>query len=562
MSFKPCLIIPIYNHKDTIVSTIKSLRNFKLPCILVDDGSDTDTQVILDKLAKQETWVQLCRLAENQGKGSAVMQGIKIAHQTGYTHALQIDADGQHDVADVSNFLSLAKQNPDALVYGQAIFDDSIPRGRLIARYITHFWVCVETLSFRITDTLCGFRVYPLESVHQLIIKVKIGQRMDFDTDIMVRLIWEQVPIIPVPTNVIYPQTGLSHFKYIADNIRISKMHTWLVFGMLKRLPWLLHNKIRRQEQHVHWSNLPERGASWGLKFILWVNERFGNRICKMLLMPVIGYFFIFAKTQRRESQKYLQKIYAYGSTHPKMAKPPKLSSSFQHFMEFGLAALDRISFRFGELKRNDVIGNKHDIINLARSGSGGIIIGSHLGNIELSHALTNDINAVKVNTLVFTEHAARFQAMLDSNKANNYVNHQLIQVNQIGPDTAIMLKEKIDNGELIVILADRTPVNSKKKLNYVDFLGEKAAFGQGAFILASLLECPVYLLFCLKKDQYYQVYFEHFTDRIKLNRKSRQQELQQVIQKFAKRLEYYCLQEPFQWFNFFDFWYKEEEQR
>jgi predicted LPLAT superfamily acyltransferase len=143
--------------------------------------------------------------------------------------------------------------------------------------------------------------------------------------------------------------------------------------------------------------------------------------------------------------------------------------------------------------------------------------------------------------------------------KVNSRVNNKVIQVNQMGPDTAIMLKEKVDRGELIVILGDRTPINSKGRVNYVNFLGEKAPFSQGPFILASLLECPVYLLFCLKKGQRYRVYFEHFADRIKLNRKSRQQALQQVIQKFAERLEYYCLQEPFQWFNFFDFWHKND---
>jgi predicted LPLAT superfamily acyltransferase len=273
-------------------------------------------------------------------------------------------------------------------------------------------------------------------------------------------------------------------------------------------------------------------------------------------LIPVIGYFFISAKMPRRESQKYLKKVYAYGSTHPKMASPPTLSSSFYHFMEFGRAALDRLSSWFGHIKRRDIdFYNDQEFIDLALRSSGGLIIGSHLGNIELSRALADDIDAVKMNILVFTEHAVKFNTMLE--KVNSRVNNQVIQVNQMGPDTAIMLKEKVDNGELIVILGDRTPINSKGRLNYVNFLGEEAPFSQGPFILASLLECPVYLLFCLKKGQRYQVYFEHFADGIKLNRKFRQQELQKVIQKFAKRLEYYCLQEPFQWFNFFDFWHK-----
>lgn len=554
MLFKPCLIIPIYNHKDTIATTIESLRSEGLPCIIVDDGSHTETQAVLAKLAKQETWVQLYRLAENQGKGAAVLKGIKEAYQSGYTHALEIDADGQHDVTDVPKFLSLGKQNPNALVYGQPIYDDSIPKARLIARYITHFWVCVEILSLKMVDTMCGFRLYPLAPVHQLMTKVQIGHRMEFDTEIMVRLIWENVPIIPVSTKVIYPETGVSHFNYISDNIRISKMHTKLFFGMLKRL--LLSDKIR-QPQHIHWSKIQERGASWGLNTMLWVYKYLGRRIFNLLLVPVIGYFFIFARMPRRESQKYLQKVYAYGSSHPRMARPPKLSSSFYHFMEFGRAALERFAFWLGNLKRSDIVfDNKPELVKLAKSGTGGIIIGSHLGNIELSRALAEEGDGIKMNILVFSEHAKKFKTLLE--KVNSSVNHNLISISDLSPETAILLKEKVDKGELILITGDRTPINSKGRVNYVKFLGEEAPFSQGPFFLASLLECPVYLLFCLKKEQGYRVYFEHFADSIKLNRKSRQEMLQQVIQKFAGRLEYYCLQEPFQWFNFFDFWHRD----
>lgn len=555
MPFKPCIIIPIYNHKDTIVATVVSLRHYGLPVIIIDDGSNADTQLVLAQLAQQESLVQLHRHVDNQGRGAAVLTGFKLASQAGATHALQIDADGQHDITDVQKFLDLAKRNPCALIYGQPIFDDSIPKFRLIARYITHFWVCIEILSLKIVDTICGFRLYPLASVHQLITKVQIRQRMDFDTDIMVRLIWENVPIMPVPTKVIYPENGSSHFDYVADNIRISKMHTRLFLGMLKRLPWLIW---RPRSQHTHWSKIPELGASCGINAMLWVYRYLGRWVFKLLLAPVIGYFFISAGMARRESQKFLQKVYACGSTHPRMATPPTLCSSFYHFLEFGRAALDRIASWLGDIKRSDVdFDNVQEFIDLMRSGSGGLIIGSHLGNIELSRALATDIDMSKLNILVFTENAVKFNTMLA--KVNCHVNDQLIQVNQMGPDTAIMLKEKIDNGELIIILGDRTAINSTEKLNYVNFLGEEAAFGQGPFILASLLECPVYLLFCLRQGQRYRVHFEHFSDRIKLNRKTRQQDLQQIIQKFAVRLEYYCLQEPFQWFNFLDFWHKND---
>ncbi len=330
---------------------------------------------------------------------------------------------------------------------------------------------------------------------------------------------------------------------------------------MLKRLPRRLYDNIReRKNRRVHWSGLQERGASWGLNAMIWIYKRLGPRIFKWLLSPVIGYFFLVAGTPRRESQKYLKKVHAAGSVHPGMAKSPTLISTFYHFRTFGEAAFDRIASWFGDIKRADIdFDNDREFIALAQSGTGGVIIGSHLGNIELCRALADDIDTVKMNILVFTEHAVKFNAMLE--KINSRVNHRLIHVSRIGPDTAIMLKEKIDQGELIVILGDRTAVNSKGRLNYINFLGEDAPFSQGPFILTSLLECPVYLLFCLKEGQRYRVYFEHFADNIKLNRKSQQQDLHKVIGRFAERLEYYCLKEPFQWFNFFDFWDKQQRK-
>ncbi|MCK5717641.1 MAG: glycosyltransferase family 2 protein [Thiomargarita sp.] len=549
MRFKPCIIIPVYNHKDGIVTTLELLHDYKIPIIIVDDGSDVDTQAVL--ASQEKIGVHLYRFDTNQGKGSAVLKGMAEAYQAGYTHALQLDADRQHDINDIPKFINLAQKNPTTLIYGDPIFDDSIPTGRLIGRYLTHFWVCVEILSLKIVDTMCGFRLYPLDKVHDLMQKVRLGQRMDFDTDIMVRLIWENVPIMALPTQVIYPKTGISHFNYLSDNIRLIKMHVTLVFGMLRRFPRLL----RQHHSVQHWSKIPERGTPLAFNLMLWIYKYLGRRIFQIVLVPVMAYFFVWGKTARHASQQYLKKVYALGSSHPKMTTPPTLSSSFYHFIQFGLSALDRMASWNGDIKYHDIdAGDIHALKDLAQSGKGAVIIGSHLGNLELSRALLDD--AIKMNILVFTDHALKFNAMLAH--VNSKVKNSLIQISHLGPDTAIMLKEKIDQGELIVILGDRTPTNhSKERLHYVEFLGDTAPFSQGPFILASLLACPVYLLFCLKEEDGYHVHFEHFTDAIILNRKTRDAELKPVIQRFAKRLEYYCLQQPFQWFNFFDFWHK-----
>jgi glycosyltransferase involved in cell wall biosynthesis len=242
--FQPCILIPVYNHGTTLAALLLRLQPYQLPIILIDDGSDAQTQVHIQSVVARYSAVTALRLATNSGKGAAVMHGLRAARDMGFSHALQIDADGQHDCADVPKFLALGAAQPLAAICGQPIFDDSVPKGRLYGRYITHFWVWVETLSFAIGDSMCGYRLYPLTSTCELIESVPIPKRMDFDTAIAVHLAWRGVRFINVPTRVIYPVGGLSHFKMWADNWRITKMHTRLVFGMLLRLPILLARKI------------------------------------------------------------------------------------------------------------------------------------------------------------------------------------------------------------------------------------------------------------------------------------------------------------------------------
>jgi glycosyltransferase involved in cell wall biosynthesis len=215
-----------------------------LPVLLVDDGSEPGCAVVLDALVGPD--VHLHRLSVNGGKGCAVMAGFRAAQKLGWTHALQIDADGQHDAADIPLFIAQAEAFPEHVICGVPIYDDSVPKGRLYGRYLTHVWVWINTLSFEIRDSMCGFRVYALAPVVALIDAVKIGQRMDFDTEVIVRLHWRGVRIVTQPTRVKYPVGGISHFRMVQDNARITAMHTKLFIGMVLRLPLLLGRKLKR----------------------------------------------------------------------------------------------------------------------------------------------------------------------------------------------------------------------------------------------------------------------------------------------------------------------------
>ncbi|BAP42960.1 glycosyl transferase, group 2 family protein [Pseudomonas sp. StFLB209] len=241
---KPCAVIPVFNHELAVPNVVKALRAAGLPCVLVDDASSQACAQVLQALAREDG-VHLIRLQTNQGKGGAVMAGFQEAAQRGYSHALQVDADGQHDLSDIGRFLELSRQHPKALICGYPQYDQSVPKGRLYARYLTHVWVWINTLSLQIRDSMCGFRVYPLGPVLRLIDTVRLGRRMDFDTEILVRLAWRHQPMHWLPTKVHYPEDGLSHFRLFHDNALISKMHTKLFFGMLVRAPVLLWRKVR-----------------------------------------------------------------------------------------------------------------------------------------------------------------------------------------------------------------------------------------------------------------------------------------------------------------------------
>lgn len=242
--FKPCAVIPVYNHEHALPLVVDALRQHGLPCVLVDDASSPACAQVMDQLATQLD-VHLVRLAVNQGKGGAVMAGLREAGRLGFSHALQVDADGQHDLADVQRFLAAAQARPGELICGYPQYDESVPKSRLYARYLTHVWVWINSLSLSIRDGMCGFRVYPLAPTLALTETTRLGKRMDFDPEVLVRLAWRNQPMHWLPTKVHYPLDGLSHFRLFHDNALISKMHAKLFFGMLLRAPLILWRRCR-----------------------------------------------------------------------------------------------------------------------------------------------------------------------------------------------------------------------------------------------------------------------------------------------------------------------------
>ncbi len=551
---RTAFVIPNYNHRDAIEQTLQQLQQFGIPCYLVNDGSDQVTTDLLQQLDTQHEWVTLIQHQVNQGKGGAVMTGLKAAFADGFTHALQVDADGQHQLDDIPKMLATAVQNPKAVVSGLPQYDESVPKGRLYGRYLTHFWVWVETLSLEIKDSMCGFRVYPLTETVQLINQDNLGKRMDFDIEILVKLHWQGIRVVHVPTQVIYPENGISHFQGLQDNIRISKMHTKLFFGMLSRLPKRIFS---RKQDNTHWSQTKERGSYLGVKLLAQSYRLGGHFLCRCIMYPVIGYFFLTGTKARTASLSFHRHLSQYRicSGDDNRIIEPSLWNSFKHFISFGNAALDRIDAWCERISLQQVIfENRTQFYIELGTEKGAVLLASHLGNIELCRAISAQNRNITVNVLVRTSNAENFNRVLKQLNPASDVN--LIAVDELSLASSMLLQDKIAQGELVVIAADRTSNQAKERVFFSNFLGQKAAFPQGPFILAALLDCPVYTMFCLQNsDKQYQVFLEKLSDSLDGPRRGRMDRLQLAVDSYSSRLEKIASRYPLQWFNFYNFW-------
>lgn len=239
--FRLCAVVPVYDQPARLEGVVASLRQMGLPVVVVDDGSHEPTKSLCDRIAAP--LVKVVHHAVNQGKGGAVITGFKTAAKAGYTHVLQIDADGQIDLSVVPVLVRLAQKHPSALVCGYPRFDASAPLARRFGRRLTNFWCAVNSLSISFEDAMCGLRVYPLDAALAVCENAHVGRRMDFDPEILVRLLWAGLRVKNVPVAVTYPTDGVSHFRPLGDNVRISWMHTKLFLQMATRFPIIVWSR-------------------------------------------------------------------------------------------------------------------------------------------------------------------------------------------------------------------------------------------------------------------------------------------------------------------------------
>lgn len=618
-NFKLCFIVPVYKHVSTLEQLLERLKIFNMPVVVIDDGNSKEDHVILEQICSHYPSftddhydmfsLHLLSYPLNQGKGCAVCQGFMWAYNQGFSHALQIDADLQHDINDVPKFVSLAQAYPQALISGKPVYNNSIPKARLYGRKITDFWVAIETLSLSLKDSMCGYRVYPLAHTIACIKEQGFKRKMDFDPEIMVKLYRRGMDVLYIDTKVIYPQGGHSNFQAIKDNIAISLMHTSLVLS----LPWYIKPLLARKfqskakthsqaqadaqaqtgnqaqalvetkelESHSHkseplagamavskdhhWESKPEKRGLLGMEILLFIRKYFGTYAFKAVLFLVVGFFWAFDSKARLASNNWFKAVNDYRSKRglPLVTK----TSSLRHFYTFANAMYDKIAAWHGEivLNGNAFMGDQNsleifnELSSRPKDARGVVILCCHLGNMEVCRALANK-KGIIVNALMYTKNSQRFKEIMDKYIKVDDLN--IIEVDSIDAYSAMVLDDKVAQGQFIAIAADRVAVSNKEAVCHVPFMDKVAAIPQGPFILANVLKCDVYLLFSTKDQEGIKIFFERFDMPAKLSRTNREAQLKELCLNYAQRLEYYAASYPEQWFNFYDYFINTDNEQ
>ena len=574
---KFAFLVPFYNHPQNIKALIAALKTYELPVIVVDDGSDEASKLILAELERTEGILLLTR-AQNGGKGIAMKDGFKFALNRGFSHVLQIDADFQHDAALIGEFLRQSQVHPQSIVCANPIYGDDAPKSRVYGRKITNFWVAINTLSLGVKDAMCGFRVYPLEQLKKAAAKSKTN-RMEFDIEILVNAVRQGTNVRWINTCVRYEKGGVSHFKMLRDNALISLMHAKCLFSLPKFVLgkiWRacglnLSKKTRDEprkfdetneandaqnlkkpqenaEQNLWWKK-QERGGAFFLRLSLFLSQILPEFALKLIVKIVVWFYYIFSKNERENIAEFRRNLSEFAG-----AQTLKGTSVFSHFEAFGGAICDKFRVWKGKIKDDEL-----EIIDLERIKSeligakkGQILLTAHLGNVEICKALGARVDGFRMVILVYDKNSREFNEVLKRISQNDG-SVRMMLVNELDVAAMLELKNIVESGEHIGIMGDRTPLGGDKAAR-VKFLGKEASFNYGPYLIAGILGVKISSLWCQKLDGKFRIELVPLASAVKLGR-DRAAAAREYLQIYVRELENRCMQTPAQWFNFFDFW-------
>ena len=296
---------------------------------------------------------------------------------------------------------------------------------------------------------------------------------------------------------------------------------------------------LSRPHDARHWAAINEASFVGGMRLLFWVCRVFGRWPFRVLLYPVLAWYVLTQARARRASSSYLARAGA----------PSGFLGVLRHFGAFAEAILDKMLLWGGLYDFNQVrMHGAEPLWEMIEQRRGALLVCAHLGNLDLCRALSLRTPGLKINVLVHTRHAQAFNAMLAKLDPRSQLN--LMQVTEMTPAMAMMLSERIERGEFVVIAGDRVPVSDNPRVAIAPFMGQDAAFPVGPYVMAAVLGCPMYALFATG----HELHFEHLRERVLLPRRGREAALAELAAQYAARLEHHARRAPLEWFNFYDF--------
>lgn len=299
-----------------------------------------------------------------------------------------------------------------------------------------------------------------------------------------------------------------------------------------------------------HWSSMNESTFVAGIWLLYAIYRIFGRWPFRLCMAPVVAIYWILRPGLRAASLQYLQRLQQATGV---LGDVPGAISSLRHVGRFGDTLLDKLLAAAGHFPQEKLrVIDNDDISGMADSKQGGVIVTAHIGCLELCQSLAEKRPAFRLNVLVHTRHAEKFNRLLKRLSPHQTV--ELLQVSEVGPATAVMLAQRIAAGEFVAIAGDRVPIKAGRT-GAVDFLGHAAHFPTGPYVLASLLQCPLYFLGCIRKGSGYEIHFERLATQLVLPRRNRDAALTACVQHYVERITELLRRSPYDWFNFFPFW-------
>jgi predicted LPLAT superfamily acyltransferase len=298
------------------------------------------------------------------------------------------------------------------------------------------------------------------------------------------------------------------------------------------------------------WEGRRERGSRLALGFLVWGIRSLGHRRLRVLLAPIAAYYCFIDGPARRASQAYLARIWAIQGR----SESPRLRDTYRHLYRFAQVILDRLSLWSGSIDefRVELHGREH-MEQLAESKQGAFLVGAHLGSFDVLRVVAREAD-IPVNVVMYSANATKINEAFEVLDPNSSV--RIIGLDPGAVTTGFGIRSGIERGEFVATLGDRLRPGAKDRVAYANFLGARAAFPQGPFLLPMVIGTPVLLTIAIRTGPLsYDIYLEPIADGRRVAAACREAAVQEQVEHFAARLEHYCMKDPLQWFNFYDFW-------